>query len=78
MGIVGRGHVLEQARKDDTETGEYVQFVVTGTAVAGAYHCSQCGYGVTVHAELPQCPMCSGTTWELHDWSPFTRPSRLQ
>jgi hypothetical protein len=70
--------VLDHAAKSKTTSGEYVEFVAAGTAVAGAYHCSECGYGVTVHAELPQCPMCSGTTWELHDWSPFTQPSRLQ
>ncbi len=62
----------------NSTTGEYVEFVEAGTQAAGAYHCSGCGYGITVHAELPKCPMCAGTTWELHDWSPFTQPSRLQ
>jgi rubrerythrin len=70
--------MLDQARKADTTTGEYVDFVETGTRVVGAYHCSGCGYGITVHAELPNCPMCGGTTWELHDWRPFTNPSRLR
>lgn len=69
--------MLEHAAQTDTKSGDFVEFVSTGTAVAGAYHCSACGYGVTVHTELPSCPMCSGTTWELHDWSPFTQPSRL-
>ncbi|HEY8644925.1 MAG TPA: hypothetical protein VIL77_03505 [Gaiellaceae bacterium] len=73
-----RGHMLDQARKGDTASGEYVEFVAAGTPAAGAYHCSECGYGITVHTELPQCPMCAGTTWELRDWSPFTQPSRLQ
>jgi rubredoxin len=70
--------MLDQTAKGDASNGEYVEFVLAGTAVAGAYHCSECGYGVTVHAELPHCPMCAGTTWEVHEWSPFTRSSRLQ
>jgi rubrerythrin len=70
--------MLDQARKSEIAGGEYAEFVVAGTSAAGAYHCSSCGYGVTVHAELPQCPMCGGKRWELHDWSPFTHPSRVQ
>ena len=61
-----------------TTAGDYVDFVRAGTQAAGAYHCSECGYGITVHDELPKCPMCAGTMWELPDWSPFTQPSRLQ
>jgi rubrerythrin len=70
--------MLDQAAKGDTTSGEYVEFVAAGTQATGAYHCAECGYGITVHTVLPNCPMCAGTTWELHDWSPFTRPSRLQ
>jgi rubrerythrin len=77
MGIVEGGHMLDQPRTAHTAAGDYVDFVVAGTRAVGAYHCSGCGYGITVHAELPSCPMCAGTTWELHDWSPFTQPSRL-
>ncbi|HXK13641.1 MAG TPA: hypothetical protein VNH45_03820 [Gaiellaceae bacterium] len=69
--------MLDQGQTEDTASGEYVEFVLAGTSAVGAYHCSTCGYGITVHGELPSCPMCHGTTWELHDWSPFTRPSRL-
>ena len=61
-----------------TTAGDYVDFVRAGTQAAGAYHCSECGSGITVHDELPKCPMCAGTMWEPHDWSPFTQPSRLQ
>ena len=57
---------------------EFVEFVTAGTPVTGEYHCSGCGYGVTVHAALPVCPMCGGTTWEPAAWSPFTRAARLQ
>ena len=69
--------MLDQSQTEATASGDYVEFVVAGTSAVGAYHCSTCGYGITVHNELPNCPMCAGTTWELHDWSPFTRPSRL-
>ena len=70
--------MLDQSQTGDTADSEYVEFVVAGTSAVGAYHCSTCGYGITVHNKLPDCPMCAGTTWELHDWSPFTRPSRVQ
>jgi hypothetical protein len=68
--------MLDQAREGQVVEVDYVEFVSAGTSVAGAYHCLRCGYGVTVHSVLPTCPMCSGTRWELHDWSPFTSPSR--
>jgi hypothetical protein len=70
--------MLDEVRQPDTGPDDYVQFVAAGTPAAGAYHCSSCGYGITVHAELPSCPMCQGTTWELHDWSPFHQSSPLQ
>jgi rubrerythrin len=56
--------VLNEARKTDHERPDYVEFVTTGSLVTGAFHCSACGYGVTVQSTLPQCPMCNGTTWE--------------
>jgi hypothetical protein len=76
--VAGRGHMLDQARQAEAENGNFVEFVTAGTSVTGEYHCSSCGYGVTLHAELPTCPMCAGTTWEPHAWSPFTRAQRLQ
>jgi predicted RNA-binding Zn-ribbon protein involved in translation (DUF1610 family) len=36
----------------------------TGTRTAGAFHCVECGYGVTVREQLPRCPMCGSETWE--------------
>jgi rubrerythrin len=56
---------------------EYVEFLSTGEQVKGEFHCSDCGYGVTVHRELPRCPMCGGVSWEQVDWSPFTRDRQL-
>lgn len=51
-----------------TGTGElgmdHVEFFDVGALVRGTFHCSDCGYGVTVHSRLPRCPMCDGTTWE--------------
>ncbi|HUQ23134.1 MAG TPA: hypothetical protein VM049_08970 [Gaiellaceae bacterium] len=71
--------MLDEARRNDAHEGDYVEFLAAGAPAAGAYHCSGCGYGVTVHSTLPQCPMCTGTSWEAADGSPFTRPGpRLQ
>jgi rubredoxin len=52
---------------------EFVDFYAMGAPATGEFHCSECGYGVTIHAELPRCPMCGGESWEQVDWSPFTR-----
>ena len=67
---------------DDTpatgfEDADYVEFFPAGKAVIGAYHCADCGYGVTLRSVLPVCPMCSGSTWEQAPWSPFSR-ARVQ
>ena len=66
--------MLEQVREEISggADGDYVEFSVAGPAAAGAYHCADCGYGVTVQAVLPRCPMCRGTNWE-RAWSPLTR-----
>jgi rubrerythrin len=68
--------MLDEARRLRPADGDYVEFVTAGSPARGAYRCSGCGYGVTVHATLPQCPMCSGTAWEAAALSPF--PRRLQ
>jgi len=52
---------------------DYVEFWAAGQAVKGEFHCSECGYGVTIVHALPLCPMCGGTSWEQSPWSPFTR-----
>jgi rubrerythrin len=56
---------------------EYVEFSAAGQQVKGEFHCSECGYGVTVVRKLPLCPMCGGTSWEQSEWSPFTRSQPL-
>ncbi len=68
--------MLDEARQRRSVDGDYVEFLIAGTPAVGAYHCSGCGYGVTVHAALPQCPMCAGTTWEPAEWSPLSRAAR--
>lgn len=60
-----RGSGLTEATGTTTlEAVGYVEFAATGDAAFGEYHCSECGYGVTVWRVLPRCPMCGGTSWE--------------
>jgi rubrerythrin len=66
--------VLEEPPEGSAGDGDFVEFVVTGAPAAGAYHCSSCGYGITVQAALPRCPMCGGTTWEPAGASPYSQP----
>ena len=53
-------------------TGDFVELWPTGQSAKGEFHCSECGYGVTIVRALPLCPMCGGTSWEQSPWSPFT------
>ena len=52
------------------ETGRHL---AAGERAKGEYRCLACGYGVTVHRELPRCPMCGAEAWEALAWMPFTR-----
>jgi rubrerythrin len=56
---------------------EFVEFFAAGQSVKGEYHCSDCGYGVTIVRALPLCPMCGGISWEQSPWSPFSRTPLL-
>ena len=56
---------------------EYVEFLSAGAVAKGEFHCSQCGYGVTIVRVLPVCPMCQGTSWEQSAWSPLTKAQSL-
>jgi len=54
-----------------------VEFRAAGDSAKGEFHCSECGYGVTIVRALPICPMCGGSSWEQTSWSPFGRASTL-
>lgn len=56
---------------------EFVEFWAAGQCVKGEFHCSDCGYCVTIVRTLPVCPLCGGTSWEQFPWSPFTRTQPL-
>ena len=58
--------------RPETTTDDFVPFVTAGARATGQFRCADCGYGITIHAELPICPMCAGTTWEETEWSPFS------
>jgi hypothetical protein len=58
-------------------TDDYVEFWTSGQTVKGEFHCSECGYGVTIVRVLPLCPMCGGASWEQFPWSPFTRSHQV-
>ena len=57
----------------EARADSFVEFWAAGQSVKGEFHCSECGYGVTVYRRLPQCPMCAGTSWEQSPWSPISR-----
>ena len=63
--------MIEEIRVEGT--ADYVEFRKAGEPAKGDFHCSECGYGVTVYRALPACPMCACETWEQTAWSPFTR-----
>jgi len=69
--------VIDEARQVSSEGDDFVEFVTAGAPATGAFRCSACGYGVTVSATLPRCPMCSGTTWERPSLGGFA-PSRRE
>jgi rubrerythrin len=54
----------DATRVEAAQAPEYVPFFATGERAVGEFHCSECGYGVSVQQRLPRCPMCSGEAWE--------------
>jgi rubrerythrin len=46
-------------------------FLTAGLQAEGEFRCAECGYGVIVRRELPECPMCHGLAWEWPADSPF-------
>ena len=61
---------------EGVDDADFVQFFASGESGKGEYHCSECRYGVTVHRELPVCPMCGGESWEQTAWSPLLHAVR--
>jgi rubrerythrin len=68
--------MIEQVHEPRTVDDGFVSFLTAGSSTKGEYHCSECGYGVTVFRELPVCPMCGGESWEQSSWSPFRAYTR--
>ena len=58
---------------DRLDVGAETSSWIAGSRAKGEFRCAGCGYGVTVHKVLPDCPMCRGTTWERVPWRPFSR-----
>jgi rubrerythrin len=56
--------MAEGAQVRSLTAAGYVAFVAAGERAVGEYHCSECGYGVSVQQRLPRCPMCRGESWE--------------
>jgi hypothetical protein len=63
--------VLDQGTTPD-RGGDYVEFWTAGSEANGEFTCTDCGYGVSVQAKLPRCPMCAGEAWEQRETSPFS------
>ena len=69
---------MEEMR-GESGTTEYVRFLAAGIRAEGEYNCSACGYGITINARLPRCPMCGGETWEeIERERPTSRWATLQ
>jgi hypothetical protein len=70
-----QGVVMRGIANDPTEAadGDEIVFSAAGDHVKGEYRCAECGYGITVCRDLPNCPMCSCVSWEAVSWGPFGR-----
>jgi lipopolysaccharide biosynthesis regulator YciM len=69
--------MLDEASAADAGEGDLVVFRRAGAEAPGRYHCTECGYGVTVQTVLPRCPMCQGESWELVAPGPLERAEPL-
>ena len=77
---------------DNVTADGFVEFLSSGQRATGEYHCAECGYGVTIFAVLPLCPMCggarlgavhlepvlAGSGYETDAWSPPRAAIALQ
>ena len=70
---MGGQQMIDSTPERGLSADGFVQFWPSGDLAKGEFHCSDCGYGVTVHSTLPRCPMCSGESWERSSWSPLSR-----
>ena len=61
-----------ERRGGDPGTRPTLPLHSAGSPGAGQYRCATCGYGITVRAPLPVCPMCASRSWEAVPWTPFT------
>jgi hypothetical protein len=69
--------MMQEGGTPPSAVDDFVEFRSAGEPVKGEFHCSECGYGVTIVRALPVCPMCGGSSWEQTTWSPFSRNETL-
>jgi hypothetical protein len=50
---------------------DFVAFWTSGAQTIGNFACAACGRRVRSVRQLPECPSCGGTLWELDATSPF-------
>jgi hypothetical protein len=50
---------------------DFVAFWTAGARAIGSFSCAACGRSVHSVRQLPDCPNCGGTLWELPATSPF-------
>jgi len=72
------GRTIAMDVRGTSSTRDEVATLPSGSRATGQYRCAGCGYGITLHAELPRCPMCGGDTWEQAAWSPITHALEAQ
>lgn len=71
MGVSG---LMQLESRRDEAVADVPAFLRAGLPAQGEYVCSSCGYGISVRATLPQCPMCRGELWEEPATSPYALP----
>ena len=67
----GREWGVEFSMQMESRRSEGPAVLGAGRRAEGEFRCAECGYGVIVRKELPQCPMCRGLLWEVPTDSPF-------
>ena len=67
------GDLQMQSSIEGIESGVEIGGWTAGSRAKGELRCADCGYGITVHRELPTCPMCRGIEWQRVPWRPYSR-----